>query len=51
VCDADREIVKLSDITRDANIFAPDSNKNSIKKDALSDIKEESIRNASDENA
>ena len=44
LCDADREIDKLSDITRDA-----DSNKNNIKKDRLSDIKEESMRNHSDE--
>ncbi len=43
ICDADREIEKLSDITRD-------DNKNNIKKDPLSDIKEESFRAIVDEN-
>ena len=43
ICDADREIEKLSDITRD-------DNKNNIKKDPLSDIKEESFRATVDEN-
>ncbi len=43
ICDADREIEKMSDITRD-------DNKNNIKKDPLSDIKEESFRAIVDEN-
>jgi hypothetical protein len=43
ICDADREIEKMSDITRD-------DNKNNIKKDPLSDIKEESFRATVDEN-
>ena len=43
ICDADREIEKISDITRD-------DNKNNIKKDPLSDIKEESFRAIVDEN-
>ena len=53
LCDADREIVKLSDITRDD--VKADNNKNNIKKDILNDIKkdhlsdirEESLRNHS----